>query len=609
MSLFHRMKNYLAVLLLCSTALLTAQSECLKTFTFSLDTTAETGPYNHLRLNNDPCNFQFAIVTDRTGGHRPGVFMDGVNKLNLMQPEFVMSVGDLIEGYTMDTTELRRQWDEFESFVNQLQMPFFYLPGNHDITNEIMERVWKQRFGATFYHFVYKDVLFLCLNSEDRRRGAGRGTISDEQFEYIKKVLDNNQDVRWTLLFMHQPLWHQQNTERWQEVEQLLKDRQHTVYAGHEHRYVKETRNNGKYITLATTGGGSALRGPTLGEFDHVMWVSMTDNGPVMANLMLKGIWSEDVVTSETKELIERMAARPPLEIEPVIHRKGRFEKGNMLVRFINDENLPMTVKVESTNSSDIVLVPDSSRMVIPPNSRKELKVQVWSPRGKISEPARLKLLVGLQAEGEQAIIEYPYNYLVKPIPYYELTKSRNAVTIDANLEEWKELTYQFIAEDGVTEVWFDVKYDDEFLYMAAQVEDAMVYSTGKGAAWRQDNVALGFNAEKSSQSALSVGRDWYRDEFLQLITPAYDTVPSVTYREMPEGSQVKCVRTESGYQAELAVPISYIEEKQGENWKSIRVNVGIDNTQNGIEVIRSSWQPGWRDSDNILGSGLFWRQ
>ena len=30
-------------------------------------------PWTHLDLANDPEHFQFAIVTDRTGGHRPGV--------------------------------------------------------------------------------------------------------------------------------------------------------------------------------------------------------------------------------------------------------------------------------------------------------------------------------------------------------------------------------------------------------------------------------------------------------------------------------------------------------------------------------------------------------
>ena len=30
--------------------------------------------YTHLNFQNNPNNFQFAVVGDRTGGHRPGVF-------------------------------------------------------------------------------------------------------------------------------------------------------------------------------------------------------------------------------------------------------------------------------------------------------------------------------------------------------------------------------------------------------------------------------------------------------------------------------------------------------------------------------------------------------
>ena len=45
--------------------------------------------------------------------------------------------------------------------------------------------------------------------------------------------------------------------------------------------------------------GGSGLRGPNFGEFDHVVWITMTDAGPIMANLMLDGIWDENVNTEE----------------------------------------------------------------------------------------------------------------------------------------------------------------------------------------------------------------------------------------------------------------------------------------------------------------------
>ena len=79
----------------------------------TIDQSGSVHPWSHLEVNNDPGNFQFAIVTDRTGGHRAGVFMDAVNKLNLLQPEFVVSVGDMIEGYTRNEEKIYREWDEF----------------------------------------------------------------------------------------------------------------------------------------------------------------------------------------------------------------------------------------------------------------------------------------------------------------------------------------------------------------------------------------------------------------------------------------------------------------------------------------------------------------
>src|SRR5438128_10988446 len=60
----------------------------------------EKNPWTHLRMNNSPSDFRFAIVSDRTGSHRAQVFARAVERLNLLQPEFVLSVGDLIEGYT-----------------------------------------------------------------------------------------------------------------------------------------------------------------------------------------------------------------------------------------------------------------------------------------------------------------------------------------------------------------------------------------------------------------------------------------------------------------------------------------------------------------------------
>jgi hypothetical protein len=253
-------------------------------------------PWTHLKLNNQSPTFRFAIVSDRTGSPRAGVFERAVEQLNLLQPEFVVSVGDLIAGPTQNTKQLNKQWDEFNGFVARLEMPFFYVPGNHDLGNAAMDRKWQEQFGRRYYHFVYKNVLFLMLNTEDPP-GKTAGKFGAEQIAYAKQVLAANPDVRWTLVFLHKPVWTFADVAQtgWLEIEESLAGRRYTVFAGHKHNYRRFVRNGRKYYMLATTGGASRLRGAPLGEFDHLVWVTMKRDGPVLANLMMEGIFSDDI--------------------------------------------------------------------------------------------------------------------------------------------------------------------------------------------------------------------------------------------------------------------------------------------------------------------------
>lgn len=43
-------------------------------------------------------DFRFSILGDRTGGARPGVYEQAGREIDQLQPDFVMHVGDLIEG-------------------------------------------------------------------------------------------------------------------------------------------------------------------------------------------------------------------------------------------------------------------------------------------------------------------------------------------------------------------------------------------------------------------------------------------------------------------------------------------------------------------------------
>ena len=53
--------------------------------------------------------------------------------------------------------------------LGELDMRFFKTPGNHDIANTTAKEEWRERYGATYYYFIYKDVLFMVLDTEYNR--------------------------------------------------------------------------------------------------------------------------------------------------------------------------------------------------------------------------------------------------------------------------------------------------------------------------------------------------------------------------------------------------------------------------------------------------------
>ena len=256
---------------------------------------SENKPWTYEHVNDHKNKFNFVVVTDRTGGERKGIWQKGIDKINLMQPAFVVSVGDLINGYTKDIEKINNEWEEFNSIVKKLEMPFFYVAGNHDYTNEVMENEWFKRFGSDYYHFLYKNILFICLNSEHGYTALKNPDLGEEQVKFVEKILKKNTNVDWTMIFMHQPLWLRESGKNWLKVENLLKGRDHSVFTGHHHKYKLHQRNKNDYFVLATMGGGSELRGIEYGEFDHFMFITMTERGPYFSNLMLDGIEDKNI--------------------------------------------------------------------------------------------------------------------------------------------------------------------------------------------------------------------------------------------------------------------------------------------------------------------------
>ena len=305
-------------------------------------------PWTSEDFRNNPANFQFAIIGDRTGGANvQDTFGLAMDQLNLLQPEFVINVGDIIEGYAEDKNELIAMWEETEALTGKLQMPFFFTRGNHDVSFPGGKEEWLERYGPSYYHFVYKDVLFLVLDSEDSPRpepppeikeatkvykrlqvedpAAARKMLAEfmsseaivaalgqpvefpeKQKAWITKTLSENADVRWTFLFMHEPCW-ENPSESFKAIEVMLKDRPYTFFAGHLHYYDYDNINGREYITIGPAGASWHHDGP--GNVDHMTWITMTEDGPQIANIELKGLFDRKGLDPELFGAYDRKGA------------------------------------------------------------------------------------------------------------------------------------------------------------------------------------------------------------------------------------------------------------------------------------------------------------
>jgi hypothetical protein len=97
-----------------------------------------------------------------------------------------------------------------------------------------------------------------------------------------------------------------------------------------------------RYYKLATTGGISKMRGTSYGEFDHILWVTMKPDGPVLANILMDGILPEDLQLKESaEEGVMQYYRRPTHPATGHVYFEGQAVPGAYLVFQSLDKDRP----------------------------------------------------------------------------------------------------------------------------------------------------------------------------------------------------------------------------------------------------------------------------
>ena len=156
---------------------------------------------------------------------------------------------------------------------------------------------------------------------------------------------------------------------------------------------------------------------------------------------------------------------------------------------------------------------------------------------------------------------------------------------------------------------------DDDYVYVGVEViDDQKVYLGEKKWPSEQDGVEVHIDARPDPIRSLSRQPPIFEMKNTVKVWVAPGNTIEETYVLKPERLEEFGVRavglfTEDGYSCEVALPLEYIEQRQGEDWDKIRINVTVEDMDGDDGLCQLWWQPEWQEADSYPGSGTFVRK
>jgi len=430
-----------------------------------------------LATEEDEVLFRFAILSDRTGGHVPGVYPRVIDAINAQKPDLVITVGDHIEGYGDDYERAHAEWDSVLAMLRTIEAPVHMTPGNHDIWDDESEAIYIDRTGRKpFYSFDYENTHFIIL---DNSRIESWKRIGIRQGSWLIGDLASS-DADNIFVFFHKPLWDQtlhrgkdDNLHR-----MLVEHSVEAVFCGHYHAYFAAEYEGIDYTTIGSSGGGYDTEAPQpelRGLFYQFAMVDVTRDGYELTvhNVDTGETYPRDFVTLDLLDEIERIE-NELVEVTPL--------------RVSDQTSVALDVGVEIENTTERTLdgeatwdVPESWSMEpvarsysVPPDGSRELEFTAQRSDGIYPVPT-----VSLEyplADGRALEVRKAAN-VVRTVGAPKLDKTpvldgKADVGLLGSLRPVSELyqAYGYGPVEDRTEFFF--AHDGDNLYLTAVCED-----------------------------------------------------------------------------------------------------------------------------------------
>jgi hypothetical protein len=356
-----------------------------------------------LRLPKEDDAFGFVVFGDRTGGPKEGirVLEQAVADTNLLDPDLVLTVGDLVNGYN-GHDEWHAQAAEYKAAMSRLRMPWFPVAGNHDVywrgpgkPPGEHETNFETVFGPLWYAFRHKQCWFVVLYSDEGHPETGRKDftdpacqrISEAQFAWLQDTLRQARDARHVFVFLHHPRWLAQYGTDWARVHALLAANGNVtaVFAGHIHRMRFDGERDGiQYYTVASVGAHLEFEAPQAGFLHQYHVVTVRPEGITVAALPVGGVLDPQAITGQLSDDVDRVHTelRPqltgcaPAGTEPAIALDGAVD-AVVTLQFANPATRAIELEIVPAPDGGFRFAPDHQHLVVAPGTTGATTFQV----------------------------------------------------------------------------------------------------------------------------------------------------------------------------------------------------------------------------------------
>ncbi len=383
--------------------------------------TSREGAILYLPVEDDA--FTFAVFGDRTGGPNEGIdiLAEAVADVNLLEPDLVMTVGDMIDGYNQ-TAQWLEQMRQYKSVMDRLLCPWFPVAGNHDVywrgpdrPNGEHEASYEVHFGPLWYAFEHKDSWFIVLYTDEGDPESGQKNfrrpesqrMSPEQYEWLKETLANQTcDADHVFVFVHHPRWLGGGYgDDWAKVHELLRlaGNVSAVFGGHIHRMRYDPRDGIEYVTLASVGGHQRGYSPEAGYLHQYHMVTVRKEQVALASVPVGEVMDVRSITGEVSEAVDALARLDPvLVLRPEVDSDG-FADGKMVVSVTNPVEYAIDIELTPMSRDSRWLIgPDHVHARIEPGASKLFTFSVSRAAGTVDpslRPIELRLAADLLTE------------------------------------------------------------------------------------------------------------------------------------------------------------------------------------------------------------------